>query len=407
MAEQPEKPSQNPNDKSKTEKPRLEPSKNSQTPALNTRHKKFVLIALLIGLLAWIGAGTALYYRDAFTPAPDVTERQRIERDGNITKSEEEVAIANVIDKAAPSVVSIVTQVNVRSIFYGNSVQEGAGSGIIVAADGYILTNRHVVDDAQSVAVVLSDGTMYEDVEVVTTDPLNDIAFLKVPDVTDLPVAELGDSTTVRVGQTVIAIGNSLGQYQNTVTSGIISGTGRPVSAQGSGNSSVETLTDLLQTDAAINPGNSGGPLLNTSGQVIGLNTAVARNAEGIGFAIPISATKGLLKQVLAGEEARRSYFGIRYVPVNAAVAKDSNLSVKRGALVTSEGRESSVARGGPADDAGIQEGDVITKINDVEVGIGAGVASLVAEYAPGDVIEVTFVRGEETQTVRVTLGAY
>ena len=189
------------------------------------------------------------------------------------------------------------------------------------------------------------------------------------------------------------------------MTSGIISGTGRPVSAQ-AGNS-IETLTDLIQTDAAINPGNSGGPLLNLQGQVIGINTAIAADAQGIGFAIPIGATKGMLKGVLAGKGVQRAYLGINYIPVTADTADRFNLSVKKGAYVYNGEERSAVAEGSPADEAGIQNEDIITKVGDIEVGDRGSVASLVAEYAPGDTIQLTLVRDGKELTVDATLAAF
>lgn len=365
----------------------------------------------LLGALAfvWLAVGIAALVQTVDTPSSTdggTSVRLTPEVDGNATPTAEEDAIDAVIAKASPAVVSIITEVNVESFYFGTSLQEGAGSGVIVSSDGYILTNKHVIDDARNVSVVLEDGTAFDDVDVVATDPLNDVAYLKLNGASDLPVAELGDSTTIRVGQRVIAIGNSLGLYQNTVTSGIISGTGRPVAAQK--GDSVESLTDLIQTDAAINPGNSGGPLLNASGQVIGLNTAIAQNAEGIGFAIPINATKGILKQVLAGEDnPQRAYLGVRYIPVNVAVAEQYDLSVTRGALINAENGQRAVVPNSPADDAGLQSGDVITKVGDVEVGPRGGVASLVAEYAPGDTVPFTIVRGDRTFDVDITLTAF
>lgn len=377
--------------------------KNEHRPAIG---KPFFSWVTLIAIIL-VGAGGVLLYDYHYTGpnSQSVAERQVVENDGNKVTTEQESTIDSVIAKSSPSVVSVLTEVTVSSYFYGTSTQEGAGSGIIVSEDGIILTNKHVIDGADTVSVVLEDGTTYERVKVVATDPLNDIAFLRVPDSSGLPVAELGDSSTVRVGQQVIAIGNSLGQYQNTVTSGIISGTGRPISARS--GSAVDTLNDLFQTDAAINPGNSGGPLLNTSGQVIGINTAIAQNAEGIGFSIPINAVKGMLKQILAGETAEHAYMGVRYVPVNAAVAKKFDLSVKTGAYIYAEGGQAAVVTGSPADRAGIKNGDVITEVNGVKVGSGGGVSSLVAEYAPGDVIEITIVRGEDTKRFKLTLAAY
>lgn len=269
------------------------------------------------------------------------------------------------------------------------------------------MTNRHVVSGASKVQIVTSDGATYTDVQVVGTDPLNDVAYLKANGVNSLTPATLGDSSTVRIGQQVIAIGNSLGQYQNTVTSGIISGKGRPVAAGDSSGGSTESLTDLLQTDAAINPGNSGGPLLNSSGQVIGMNTAVAANAQGIGFAIPINATKGTLKSVLAGKGVQRAYLGLRYVPLTPSVAKQYNLSVTQGAYVTGSNSSSGVVADSPADKAGVKDKDIITKINGLTVGQQGGVSSMIGEYAPGDTVELTIVRDGRTITIKVTLAAY
>lgn len=322
--------------------------------------------------------------------------------DGNRIRSQSERDIAAIAEAVSPSVVSITTSTSSRS-YYGFS-REGAGTGVIVSSDGYILTNKHVVDGASSVSVVLESGDQYDRVRVVGVDPLNDIAFLKINNAKDLPVATLGNSSTVQIGQEVVAIGNSLGQYKNTVTSGIISGTNRPVAAQ-AGNS-IETLTDLFQTDAAINPGNSGGPLVNMTGQVIGINTAIAADAEGIGFAIPINATKGMLKGLLEDGKAERSYLGVSYVPLNAEVAAQYDLSVDSGAYVYAD-RGRAVARGGPAAKAGVREGDIITKIGDIEVGTGGGVATLIGAYAPGEKVKLTLFRDGDNKTVEVTLGSY
>ncbi|HEX7483833.1 MAG TPA: trypsin-like peptidase domain-containing protein [Candidatus Saccharimonadales bacterium] len=335
----------------------------------------------------------------------DLASRITSGTDGNTLVTPEEENLASVVSKVSPSVVSVVTQSQASDYYFGSSTEEGAGTGIIVSKDGYIMTNKHVINGASTVGVILSDGTTYEDVQVVGSDPLNDVAFLRIPNVRDLPAAELGDSTSVRVGQKVIAIGNSLGQYQNTVTSGIISGTGRPVAAQA--GESVETLTDLIQTDAAINPGNSGGPLLNLHGQVIGLNTAIAADAQGIGFSIPIGATKGLLKGVLAGKGVQRAYLGVNYVPITADVAEHYKLSVKKGAYIYNGTDKTAIAANSPAAKAGIKDKDIITKVGDIEVGDRGSVASLVAEYAPGDTIKLTVLRGSETMTVNVTLVSF
>jgi serine protease Do len=371
----------------------------------NTRLIIIVAICIVVCLaLGLLGSKLFSILNQAASNA-QISQRDTVQNDGNKIVTKEEEDIAGVVDKVSPSVVSIVTKSQSTSRIYGVQDEEGAGTGIIVGKNGYILTNKHVVDGANTVSVVLADGTSYDSVKVLGTDPLNDVAFLKIDNVSNLPVAELGDSTSVRVGQKVVAIGNSLGQYQNTVTSGIISGTGRPISAQA--GDSVENLTDLIQTDAAINPGNSGGPLLNLQGQVIGINTAIIQDAQGIGFSIPISATKGILKGVLAGGPVERAYVGVNFIPITADVAKHYNLSVKKGAYVYISDDQSAVIAGGPADKAGIKNKDIITKVNDIEVGDRGGVSSLVAEYAPGDTIKLTVLRGGQTMTVNVTLEAY
>jgi serine protease Do len=376
----------------------------TRTPKKNRIKAVKAILILAIVIVGVILAFYAVRMQMNTQNDGSLTKRETTQNDGNNTVTKEEEDISSVVSKVSPSVVSVLTKSTTTS-FRGASEQEGAGTGIIVGKDGYVLTNKHVIDGASTVNVVLSDGTSYDNVKVLGTDPLNDVAFLKIPGVSNLPTAELGDSTSIRVGQKVIAIGNSLGQYQNTVTSGIISGTGRPISAQS--GETVESLTDLIQTDAAINPGNSGGPLLNLAGQVIGINTAIIEDAQGIGFAIPISATKGILKGVLAGKAVERAYLGINYLPITADVAKQYSLSVKKGAYVFSSDGKSSIVTGSPADKAGIKDKDIITKVGNIEVGDRGGVSSLVAEYAPGDTIELTVLRGGQTMTVKVTLAAY
>lgn len=379
-----------------------------EKPAKQTyaqRIKRFLVVIglILIGsTLAIIGGGIYWWMHANRTP---VTSRTTIVADGNLKSTSSEDAMAAIAEKVSPSVVSIITNITTRTIF-GMAQAQAAGTGIIVSKDGYILTNKHVISGASKVEIVLSNGITYSDVRIIGSDPLNDVAFLKVDGVSDLAPAVLGDSSTVRVGQQVVAIGNSLGQYQTTVTSGIISGKGRPVSASGE-SGETENLTDLLQTDAAINPGNSGGPLLNFSGQVIGINTAVAADAQGIGFAIPINATKGALKSVLAGNGVQRAYLGLRYVSLTPTVAKQYNIQQTKGALIIGDEATSGVVAGGPADKAGLRDKDVIVKINGLAVGVQGSVSSLAGEYAPGDTIELMLLRGGKEQTIKITLGNY
>jgi len=387
---------------------------SSEVQAVTQKKQKFsprfIIIGACVVLCLFAGFGGAVLYisvHGASSQGQTVSQHQAVAGDGNKVVTQEEEDIASVVNKVGPSVVSIVTKSQVNSGSFYNSAQEedGAGTGIIVGKDGYIMTNKHVIDGANTITVILSDGTTYNNVKLLGADPLNDLAFLKIDGANNLPAVELGDSTTISVGEKVVAIGNSLGQYQNTVTSGIISGTGRPISAQ-AGNS-VENLTDLIQTDAAINPGNSGGPLLNLKGQVIGINTAIAQDAQGIGFSIPINAAKGILKGVLDNGTVQRSYLGVNYIPITADVASHYNLPVKKGAYVFSDNGQSAVVSGSPADKAGIKDKDIITKVGDVEVGDKGSVASLVGEYAPDETIALTILRGNQTITVNVTLAAY
>lgn len=382
-----------------------ETSSQQQSPK-NRRITFIVLIVVVcLAVIAAITyAGVRFYQGLGNATNTDVSQHQSLENDGNKVITKTEGDIAGVVDKVAPSVVSIVTKEQTKSP-QGLLEQEGAGTGIIVSKDGYILTNKHVVGNVDKAGVVLSDGTRYEDVKVLGTDPLNDVAFLKIDNVNNLPAAEMGDSSSVRVGQQVVAIGNSLGQYQNTVTSGIISGIGRPITAQA--GESVENLSDLLQTDAAINPGNSGGPLLNLNGQVIGINTAIIEDAQGIGFSIPINATKGILKGVLAGKGVQRAFLGVGFVPITPEVAKYYNLSVKNGAYVVGINNRPAIIPGSPAEKAGIKEHDIVTKVGGVAVGNGGGISSLIAEYAPGETVQLTILRGQQTLTVNVTLDVY
>ncbi len=378
-----------------------------QAPKKASNKKTGIIILAVIAALAvfWLGIGATISIQTYF--GQQTTNRETPEVDGNQITSDDEKTTANVAKNVSPSVVSIVTEVRQSSAYWGDVTQSGAGSGVIVDSSGIIVTNKHVVEGAAALQVILDDGSTIDNVKVLATDPLNDLAFLKISSDEALTAAELGDSSTIKIGQKAIAIGNSLGQYQNTVTSGIISATGRPVAASSDSSSDdVTVLTDLLQTDAAINPGNSGGPLLNAAGQVIGINTAIAADAEGIGFAIPVNATKGILKQLVAGHDAKRAYIGVRSVPVNAQVAKEYKLAVNEGAYVYANGK-TAVESGSPAEKAGIKEKDVIVKINDVMVGPSGGVASLVAEYAPGDVIDVVVNRGGKEISMQITLGAY
>ncbi len=382
---------------------RQQKSDATEVAARGRRRGKYLALVLVVLVFSFAAGLGGAWVMGQFAHQPSVI---RTGTDGNSIVTEQEQDIASVAKKVSPSVVSILTQ-SERQSYYGRSqTQEGAGTGIIVSSDGYIMTNKHVVEGSDTVSVVTSDGTAHDNVKVIGTDPLNDVAFLKLTNTSGLTPAELGDSSSLRIGQSVVAIGNALGQYQNTVTSGIVSGTGRSVTAESEGSSGAETLTDLIQTDAAINPGNSGGPLVNIAGQVIGINTAIASDANGVGFSIPINATKGLLKGVLANGKVERAYVGVNYLTITPEVAKEYNLPVSKGAYVVAD-RGSAVVSGSPADKAGVKDKDIITKVNDTEVGDKGSVASLVAAYAPGDTITLTILRDGKTETLSVVLVAY
>ena len=362
-----------------------------------------LIVVFLAAVAMWI------YVRSVQQGA--VTLRDELQTDGNLTPTTDESAVSSAAEKASKSVVSIITNVEQQSSTFGLQQQQraAAGTGLIVSKDGYIITNKHVVANASAIRVITADGTRYDDVQLVGKDPLNDIAYLKLEaGNAQLAALSLGDSATLRIGQSVIAIGNDLGRYQNTVTSGIVSGKGRPVIASMSNSSSqTESLTDLIQTDAAINSGNSGGPLLNRSGQVIGINVAVATNAQGISFAIPVNAVKGTLKSVLAGKGVRRAYLGARYTMLTPDIAKQAGISAKEGAYIIGNSGKDAIVADGPAAKAGLKEKDVITKINNLTVGKQGDVSSLIGEYQPGDTVEMTVQRDSKTIALRVTLGQY
>ena len=334
--------------------------------------------------------------------------------------------LINQIAKAVgPSVVSVNVNITAaassQDIFNPNGFtqptnEQAAGTGIILSDSGIIVTNRHVAPEGTtSVSVTLSDGTELKDVTVLgrtnASDSL-DVAFLKINNAKGhhLTAAAVGDSSKVMVGDAVVAIGNALGQFQNTVTSGIISGYGRSVQAGSGGSptsSSTENLDDLLQTDAAINEGNSGGPLVNLNGQVIGINTAIAGNSQNIGFAIPINDLKGLIEQVLKTGKFSRPYLGVRYIPLTADVANQYGLSVNNGAFIapSADPNASSVIAGGPAAAAGLQTSDIITRLDGTNIDQTHSLTSLLDQHQAGDQVSLTVLRNGQTLHVSVTLG--
>lgn len=318
-----------------------------------------------------------------------------------------EGSIVSVANSVSKSVVSIITSTTQKSLTSSESSATAAGTGFILSSDGYIATNKHVVSGATKIGVLLDDGTAFEDVELIGTDPLNDFAIIKIKDAKDLTPIKLGDSKTISAGQQVIAIGNALGAYQNSVTSGIISGKGRSLTATDSSRTQIETLSDMIQTDAAINGGNSGGPLLNAAGEVIGINTAYASQGNNVGFAIPISSVKGIINNVLKGQGFERAVIGVRYINLTPTIAKQKKLDINHGALISSSKGNNAIIPGSAGDKAGLKENDVITSVNGVEIGVSGSLSSLIGEYSVGDTVTLTIIRNGKTEDLELTLTAY
>ncbi len=375
------------------------------------------LTALLLGIVVltlgfgggWLGAASRS------NQSTNITQQKTI-------LSNQAAVVSSIAKDVGQSVVSVdVTSQTSGGGFspfsgFGGSgqTQQSAGTGIILTSGGLIMTNRHVVPSGTtSVSVTMSDGTIFDNVKVVgrtSNGDTLDVAFLQVQDTKGkrLVPAKVGDSASVKVGDPVVAIGNALGQFQNTVTSGIISGFGRSVQASDSTGASAENLDDLFQTDAAINEGNSGGPLVNLNGEVIGMNTALASGSQNIGFAIPINDITGLIESVKSSGKLERPYLGVRYVPITRDIAKQYSLSVDYGAYIpkSSDLGQASIISGSPADKAGLKEGDVITKIDGTAVTQTASITSLLDKHKVGDGVTLTIVRGDKTISVNATLGS-
>lgn len=323
----------------------------------------------------------------------------------------EESVVIDVVERVSASVVTVSVETPTRRVLefdpfgggFNSRVEGGSpediGSGFVVSSDGLIVTNKHVVaSTAASYKVILSDGSEY-DVKEISRDPSNDIAILKI-DTNNLTPVELGDSDNLKVGQFVIAIGTALGEFRSTVTTGVISGLGRGITAGSSFQGFVERLDDVIQTDAAINPGNSGGPLLNSAGQVIGVSVAVAQGAENIGFAIPIRVVKDGLEQFnTTGKFASRPYLGVQYqmVPQRTAILNN----IPQGAYVLG------VVSDSPAEAAGLEIDDIITKIDDVVLTDENALADVIASKRIGDIVNLEVWRAGETINVSASLSEY
>jgi S1-C subfamily serine protease len=314
------------------------------------------------------------------------------------TTVDESSAVISAASKVSPSVVKITTSGQTSDPFSSGSTQ-GIGSGIIYDAGGWIVTNHHVVTGATSLKVELKDGRSF-DGTVYGVDTLTDLAIVKI-NATGLDAATLGSSDALKVGQLVVAIGSPLGTYSFSVTSGIVSGKGRRITV-----SDGTTISNLIQTDAAINPGNSGGPLADATGAIVGINTAVATDSSGIGFAIPIAIARPIMDQAVRGETLSRPWIGIRFQPIDLQVKADLKLTVDNGALITASGSTgTAVQANSPADKAGLKDGDIILSINGIAVDGEHPLDALLVQFAPKDTISLSVLRNGATITVPLTLG--
>jgi serine protease Do len=305
--------------------------------------------------------------------------------------------VAKVASVLSPSVVQINVS-GIKETPYGAQKEEGLGSGVIYRSDGYIVTNNHVVEGSRDVEVAFADGDI-ERGEVVGTDPTTDVAVIKV-DRNDLPAASFASGDPV-VGQMAVAVGSPSG-FESTVTSGIISGTGREIPAQITGGSQQTSLVDLVQTDAAISPGNSGGALADREGRVIGINVAylppAETGAENIGFAIPSETAASVADQLIENGEATHPYLGVYLSDLTPETASKFGSSVDAGALVEK------VEPGSPADAAGVQRGDVVTAVGAEEIRTSGDLLSALRDYQPGDTVGLKILRNGEENQLRVNL---
>ncbi len=363
------------------------------------------LAAAVVGSLATFGAlsATGALDREVATVAPagqglQATQPLPVTIDENS-------AITRAAAKVSPAIVTI--EVNGAAADpndpFGGIPASGIGSGVIFDAGGWIVTNKHVVEGTGTLTVTLEDGREFAG-QVYGIDTLTDLAIVKVA-ATGLPTAPIGDSSTAKVGQLAIAIGSPLGTYTNSVTAGIVSAFGRTIQVQDG-----TYIRNLIQTDAAINPGNSGGALLDSAGNVVGINTAIAQTAEGIGFAIPINIARPIMQQALAGQDLVRPWIGVYYRALTPALAKEFSLPVEQGAWLTAQDEQTGqsidpIVPTSPAAAAGLQDGDIITAVDGTAIDADHPLDDILTQYAPGRTIALDVLRNGQMLAVTLALG--
>jgi serine protease Do len=406
----------------------------SLTEEIHRKQERSKLVTKVILLSFLFGVGGGVIGTTYLAPYYQKAQDNLAAKPGEVKviQVNEQSAVIDVVKRSSPAVVSIIVSKDLNKVpgyssspydfgpfsfdpFFqsrGNeensatpNVQQiGGGTGFIISTDGLIATNKHVVDDADaSYTVLTNDGKNYP-ANVLSRDPVNDLALVKI-EATGLPILALGDSSKIEIGQRVIAIGNSLAQYQNTVTTGIVSGIGRTITASGSSGS--EQLEGVIQTDAAINPGNSGGPLLDIGGSVIGINTAMDAQGQLVGFAIPVDDLKNDLESFNKFGRIVKPFLGVRYVLVNEAIKQENNLTVDYGALIVSGGSaaQPAVTPDSAAAKAGLKGGDIILEVNGTKITQEHSLAGTLKNFNPGDVVKMKILSGSQEKEITVTLG--
>lgn len=375
-----------------------------------------MLLALVAGALAGGAVALAVPY---VRRQPSVGQAlTRLNEPEILVSGDEARQVVSVVKRTSPSVVAIDVRKTVSvsrtrrprldDPFVIDSpsttqLRVGGGSGFFVSTDGLIVTNRHVVDDETATySITRQDGSQFP-AKVLDVDTVLDLALLKV-ELTDTVPLELGDSDAAEVGQTVLAIGNALAEFQNSVTKGVVSGKNRRVVAGGAGGD--ELIEEAIQTDAAINPGNSGGPLLDLQGKVIGVNTAISEGSQSLGFAIPINAVRQAIESVKKTGRIVRPWLGVRYFMIDADTAERERLSVNYGALVSrgASPRDVAVVTGSPADKAGIKENDIILEIQGQKLSDAQSLSTILSRFAPGDEVSVKILRQREEKMLALKL---
>jgi serine protease Do len=380
--------------------PPIHPSHNIYSQRRGYRLRTLIIATLISGIFGGVlGAGLILIVHSDLTPSiPELapTTTAAIEP----ISPPVETTFTDVVENVGPAVVTVVNNLPPRRTFFGGLIESAAsGSGVIISPDGYIVTNNHVVSGAQSLEVILADGATLP-ADLIGVDEYSDLAILQVQGYVPLP-ASWGNSDILKAGEPVVAIGSPLGDFTNTVTQGVVSAIERTIEIEED-----YFLEGLIQTDAAINQGNSGGPLINTSGQVIGINTLIVRDsgrgaiAEGLGFAIPSNTARAIADQLIAHGFFARPYPGIRWVNLTPSLAARYHLPTERGIFITE------IDPQGPAEAAGLLRGDIVTALNGEPIDAEHPFRNILFQYEPGNTIEITFIRESSSFMTDLTLGS-